>query len=388
MERLPGRAVVVGAVAALTGFAGTSTVVLAGLDAAGATPRQAGAGLVALCVTQGAGMIVLSRRYRQPITLAWSTPGAALLVSAGHVAGSWRAAVGAFVVAALLTAVIAASAHLSRLVASIPAPLAQAMLAGILLPICLRPVSVVVAAPAVTLPVVASWIVVLCLAPRWATPAAFLVAILVVGVVLRGGGQRFVIPVPELTLPHFSLAAVVGLSIPLVVVTMAAQNVPGAAVMSAQGYDVPWRPVLLTTAVGSLVGAFAGGHAINLAAISAALPASEEAHRDPTRRWAASTTCGWLYLCLGGLAPLVAALLSGRAAEVVAVVAGLALLPTLASATSAALHAPGTALPAVVTIVVGASSLTLFGVGPALWSLLIGLVLWAALVRRRQPEMT
>jgi benzoate membrane transport protein len=382
MERLPGRAVVVGAVAALTGFAGTSTVVLAGLGAAGATPQQAGAGLVALCVTQGAGMIWLSRRYRQPLTLAWSTPGAALLVSAGHAAGSWRAAVGAFVVAALLTALIAASARLSRLVASIPAPLAQAMLAGILLPICLKPVSVVAAAPAVTIPVVASWLVMLYLAPRWATPAAFLVAITVVAVVLRGSGERFVVPVPELTMPDLSLAAVLSLSIPLVVVTMAAQNVPGAAVMSAQGYHVPWRPVLLTTAAGSLIGAFAGGHAINLAAISAALPASEEAHRDPTRRWAASMTCGWLYLGLGGLAPLVAVLLSGRAAGVVAVVAGLALLPTLASATSAALHAPGTSLPAVVTIVVGASSLTLFGVGPALWSLLVGLVLWTTLRRR------
>lgn len=384
MERSLAQPVGVGIVAALVGFTSSFAVVVAGLTAVGASPEQAASGLLVLCVVQGVGMIWLSRRHRAPLTLAWSTPGAAVLAGASGIAGGWPAAVGAFLVCGALIALTAAWPALGRLVATIPVPVAQAMLAGVLLSLCLQPLVAVAGAPLLVGPVIALWLLLARLAPRWATPAAFGLAVVLVLVVVATGDGTLALrpPAVVLTTPELTLPAVVGLALPLYVVTMASQNVPGVSVLASFGYAVPWRETLLVTGAGTVVGAFAGGHAVNLAAITAALPASSEAHPDPGRRWVATQSAGWAYLVLAVVSPLVTALVAVAPAGVFAAVAGLALLTTLGSALSAALRDESHRVAATATFLTAASGVVVLGVGSAFWALVVGLAVWALLTAR------
>ncbi len=387
MERSWTQPVGVGVVTALVGFTSSFAVVLAGLQAVGADTAQAASGLAVLCVLQGAGTIWLSRRHRTPLTLAWSTPGAALLVAAAGLQIGWSAAVGAFVVTGALLAITGLWPWLGRTVARIPAPLAQAMLAGVLLTLCLQPITALTVSPLLVAPVIVVWLGLQRLAPRWSTPAAFLLALaLIVGdAVLSGQGVTLLAPVVSLTVPTVTWTAVVGIAIPLYVVTMASQNVPGVAVMSAAGYAVPWRESLLLTGLGTMAGAGAGAHAVNLAAITAALLASAEAHPDPRRRWIASTTAGVTYLLLAPLAATLTALVAGAPPGVIESVAGLALLGTLAACLAAATADPGERLPAVAAFLVAASGVSALGIGAAFWALLAGLAVRTVL-RPRDPR--
>jgi benzoate membrane transport protein len=354
--------------------------VLAGLTAVGASPAQAASGLLAVCVTQALGMLWLSLRHRTPLTLAWSTPGAALLVSTGTVAGGWPAAVGAFVVTGLLILATGLIPRLGDLIAAIPPALARGMLAGVLLPLCLAPVTAVVDEPALVAPVVVTWLVMQALSRRWAVPAALLVALVVV--VVEAGSS---VPVEDLapslawTTPHWSVAAVVSIALPLYVVTMASQNVPGVAVMASHGYEVPWRETMTVTGVGTVVGAPFGGHAINLAAITAALAAGPTAGTDRSRRWIAPVTAACCYLVLAVACSALSALVDAAPGGVIQAAAGLALLGTLASSLSEALDDPVERESAVVTFVVAASGITVLGVGAAFWALVAGLVVRAVI---------
>lgn len=290
------RPILAGVVTALVGFTSSFAVVLTGLDAVGANAAQAASGLLAVSLTMGLACVVLAWRYRMPITVAWSTPGAALLVATGAVEGGWSAAVGAFLITAALILLTALWPALGALIARIPPSIAQAMLAGVLLPLCLAPITGIVANPWGVVPVVLTWLLFARLAPRWAVPFAFVAAAVVVAVSLIGEGAPFdpalLLPRLEFTAPTFTVGALVGLALPLFIVTMASQNVPGIAIMRSFGYEVPWRPAMLVTGIGTALGATAGGHAINLAAISAALAASPDADPDPRRRWVAGSRPG------------------------------------------------------------------------------------------------
>lgn len=365
-----------GITAALVGFTSTSAVVLSGLHAVGATTAQAASGLVALCLAQALGMLWLTQRYRMPITLAWSTPGAALLASGGAVEGGWAAAVGAFAAVGVLIVVTALWPTLGRLVAAIPAPVAQAMLAGVLATLCLAPVRALAEDPTRIAPVALVWLVLLRWAPRWAAPAAFAAALVIIGVdAARQGVDGPVLPALELTAPTLSWPALLGIALPLYVVTMASQNVPGVAVLASFGYRTPWRAAMTVTGLGTIAGAPAGGHVVNLAAITAALAASPEAHPDPAERWRAARTTAWAYLLIAALATALTTLVAAAPAGVLAAVAGLALVPTLGSSLAAALgdSAPGHREAAVVTFLVAASGVTVLGIGGAFWALVAGL---------------
>ncbi|MFL6061515.1 MAG: benzoate/H(+) symporter BenE family transporter, partial [Marmoricola sp.] len=292
-----------GVLAALVGFASSFAVVLTGLQAVGASRAEAASGLLALCVAQALGILWLTRRHRIPLVLAWSTPGAALLASSGAVDGGWPAAVGAFLVVGALILLTALWPRLGELIASIPTPIAQAMLAGVLLEICVEPVRVLLHHPWLVSPVLVVWVVLLRLRPRAAVPGAFVATMVVVAVYLLGHdpGHLALAPHVAWTRPVFGWQAVIGLAVPLYVVTMASQNVPGVAVLASFGYRVPWREAMTVTGLGTLAGATAGGHAVNLAAITAAMAASPEAHPDKERRWIAAYTAGWTYLVLAGV---------------------------------------------------------------------------------------
>ncbi len=371
--------VLAGIVAALVGFTGAFAVVLAGLERVGATPAEAASGLLAVTATGAVGTIFLSARHRMPIMLAWSTPGAALLASTGVVNGGWPAAVGAFLIAGVLIVLTGAWPRLGTLISSIPTPIAQAMLAGIVLELCLTPVRGFVAHPAEVGPIVLVWLAFRRIAPKWAAPAAFGTALIVIGFVAAGAGgvHGSLLPQIRWTTPKFTSAGLLSLALPLYIVTMAGQNVPGTAVLASYGYTVPWREAMATTGVGTLIGAGAGGHAINLAAISAALVTAPDADPDPRTRWTAAVSTGWAFVIFALLSGALATLITVASPDVIGAVAGLALLGTLASSLAGALGAEQEREAAAITFVIAASGATFLGVGSAFWALLAGLAVRA-----------
>lgn len=380
--------ILAGLVSAVVGYASSFTVVLAGLRAVGATPAQAASGLLALCTCIGATAVFLALRHRMPISIAWSTPGAALLVATGHVQGGWPAAVGAFLVSAVLIVVAGLSPWLARAIAAIPRPIAGAMLAGVILSLCTAPVRAVVDVPELAVPVVLTWALLTRFARQWAVPgalAAAVVAIAVRGVHLTGVS---VAPAAVLTVPTFTVPALISIAVPLFLVTMAAQNVPGMAVMATYGYTPPFRGVLVTTGVASALAAPFGGHALNLAAITAALTAGPDTHPDPRRRWVATTALGAGQLTLGLGAGLAMALVLLSPPVLVIAVAGLALLSALGASLASAVTEPSGREAAVVTFVVTASGTTILNIGSAFWGLLAGGLTALVLHRRRTPAPT
>lgn len=376
--------VLAGVVTAVVGFSSSFVVVLAGLVAVGASPAQAASGLLTLLVTQALGMLWLSVRHRTPLVLAWSTPGAALLASSAGVAGGWPAAVGAFVATGVLIVLTGLVPRLGDLVAAIPQSLARAMLAGVLLPLCVAPVTALVDAPVAVAPVVLTWLALLRLAPRWAVPAALAVALVTVLATAHVPADALA-PSLTWTTPHATLSALVGIALPLYVVTMASQNVPGVAVMGTFGYRVPWRETLAVTGIGTVVGAPAGGHAINLAAISAALAAGPAAGPDRARRWVAAVSASVTYLVLAVASSALAAMVAAAEDGLMQAAAGLALLGTLGTSLADALADPREREAAAATLVVAASGLTVLGIGAAFWALVVGLGCRAVL---RRPATT
>jgi benzoate membrane transport protein len=382
------QAVLSGLVSAVVGYASAFTIVLAGLRAVGADQRQAASGLMAVCLGTAVAAIFLALRYRMPIAVAWSTPGAALLVATGPVAGGFPVAVGAFLACAALTVLAGAVPGLARLVAAIPRPVAGAMLAGVLLPLCTAPVRALVDVPLLAVPVTLTWVLLMRFARRWAVPGALAAAVAAIAVSGTGRGlpAGSLRPMLEFTVPSFTGPALVGLALPLFLVTMAGQNVPGVAVLATFGYEPPLRGVLLTTGLVSAATAPFGGHAVNLAAITAALTAGPEAHPDPGRRWIATFALGAGQLVLGLGAGLATALVLLSPPVLVVAVAGLALLPALGSALAGAVTEPGDREAAVITFVVTAAGLSVVGIGSAFWGLLGGLVALLLLRRRLQPS--
>ncbi|GGM20531.1 benzoate/H(+) symporter BenE family transporter [Micromonospora yangpuensis] len=378
-----------GVVTALVGFASSFTVVLAGLRAVGATDAQAASGLLVLCLTAGLAAAWLGLRHRIPMSVAWSTPGAALLVATGPLPGGWPTAVGAFLVSGVLIVAAGLFPPLGRAVAAIPRPVAGAMLAGVLLPLCTAPVRALVEVPLLAAPVVVTWVLLHRYARRWAVPAALAVAVVAITLTasgLGGVGAAGLLPVVELTAPAWSLSATIGLAVPLFLVTMAAQNVPGMAVLVGYGYRPPFGAALRATGLASLAAAPAGGHAVNLAAISAALAAGPDAHPDPDRRWIASVTAGVGLALLGLGAGLATALVALAPPVLIEAVAGLALLGALATAIAAAVTEPDAREAAVVAFVVTASGVTLLGVGGAFWGLLAGWLMLLLFREGRAPS--
>ena len=372
-----------GIIAAIVGYTSSFAVVLTGLSAVGANRHQAASALLALCLTQAIGIIWLSRRHRMPIVLVWSTPGAALLAGMSTVDGGWPAAVGAFILTGVAYVLTGLWPALGRLIARIPAPIAQAMLAGVVLELCVAPVTSLVHNPDAIVPIALVWLIGVRLAPRWAVPAAFMAAGIVIGIDLirRGDGIASSSLLPELSLtwPSLSWEAVVGIALPLYIVTMASQNVPGVAIMKSLGYDVPWRDSIVTAGVATIAGAPAGAHSINLAAISAALAAGPDAGPDKSRRWIASQSAGWTYVVLAASSAALAALVAVAPSGVIATVAGLALLGILADSLEGSMSQRTGREAAVVAFLVAASGITAYGIGAAAWAILAGIVVHAVL---------
>ena len=374
-----------GVLAALVGYASTFTLILSGLGHAGATPAEAASGLFAVCLCLGVLNAIVAWRLRLPLSFAWSTPGAAFLLTLQPVDGGFPAVAGAFLVVASLVIASGLLRPLARAVAMIPQAIASAMLGGVLLALCLAPVRAVAEVPAFALPVLLVWVIGLKVARRYAVPMAVLVAGVEIGVAMGQSGTGLAVTLPTLSLvvPVFTLDALVKVALPLFVITMASQNLTGIAVMRANGYEIdPRGPFVLTGAASAVIALF-GGMTVNLAAITAALAAGPEAHPDPTKRWVAPVAAGATYIVLALLATIAAAFVAASPPILIQAVAGLALMPSLASALAGGLAAEDTRLPAVLTFVTTASGITLLGIGGAFWGLIAGIGLM--LVLRRWP---
>jgi benzoate membrane transport protein len=320
----------------------------------------------------GLGGVALSLLTRMPVSIAWSTPGAALLATTGPVPGGFAGAVAAFLVVGVLILAAGAFRPLGRAVAAIPAPIANAMLAGVLLGLCLAPARAVAAAPATGLAIVGTWAVVAKFRRLYAVPAAVLVAAVLIGLGMEGAPLGSLAPRAVLVAPQFSAAGLVGIAVPLFIVTMASQNIPGLAILNVNGYRP--APGLLFGATGmlTLLSAPFGGHAINLAAITAAICAGAEAGPEPRRRYWAATVAGLGYIGFGLAAGAATAFIAAAPPVLIEAVAGLALLGSFGAALMGAVADPAEREAAVITFLVSASGLSFHGIGGAFWGLIAG----------------
>lgn len=382
------QATLAGIVAAVVGFSSAFAVVIAGLRAVGATPDQAASGLFVVTLTTGIGGIAFSLATRRPIALAWSTPGAALLATMAAPEGGFAVAVGAFVVTGVLLAATALIPPLAQLVQQVSTAIANAMLAGVVLSLCIDPLRQWHQdAWGITI-VFVVWAILTRLLPRWAVPGAVVGAIAVMLAQHTFSGLAGGDLVPHLTWisPAWSWASMLSIAIPLYLVTMTSQNIPGAAVMASLGYELPWRSAIAYTGVATSVGAPLGGHAINLSAIVAALTAGPEAGRDPRHRWVAGVSAGTTYVVLGLCARGIVAIGERAPVGLFAAIAAVGLLGTLANSARSALDPERTRAAAALTIVVATSGLTIAGIGSAFWALVVGCVVCVLSLRRAQPE--
>ena len=361
-------------VAALVGYGSTITLVLAAAAAVGANAAQTASWVLAICLAKAIGSAGLSLWARVPVVLAWSTAGAALIAASTGV--SMAQAVGAFVLAGLLVALTGLITPLGRAIAAVPEAIAAAMLAGVLLPFCLKGAAAVPALPALILPMVAIFAMV-----RLKNPALAVLAALGAGILGAFGlGLATLpalnLPAPTLTFiaPEFSSGAVlIGLGLPLYLVTMASQNLPGFATLRAAGYTAPVRAGLLVTGGLSAVAGLFGAHPISMAAITAAICLGDDVHPDRSQRWKVGLVYGAIWVVLGLLSPVIVTLIAALPQPLVAAVVGLALLGPLMGALTQSFATPDTRFAATVTLVVTGSGLIAYGIGAAFWGLLAGL---------------
>lgn len=350
----------------------------------GASSAQIATALFFMLVGYGVLSIGLSFYLKMPVSIVWSTPGAAFLATSAGLGLSFELAVGAFLVSSLLVVLTGAWPALSDLVAKIPPQISAAMLAGVIFPFVAATVLASVEFPILVLPVILVWLLVNRVLPLWASPIAIALGFLLIGISgeasdfsPQGFWPEFAVVVPE-----FELGAIIAIGIPLYFVTMASQNLPGLAIMNALGYKLPTRKVFISAGLGSAVTAMFGGFGLNLAAITAALNADEGAAKDPARRWIAASWGGVVYILFALFAALFAAFVIAVPRELLLALAGIALINTFASAIKTAVAEDSLRLASVATFVIGAAGITVLGIGGAFWALVVGILIWLMQKRR------
>ena len=366
-----------GAVTVMVGFTSSVAVVFHAAQSAGADAAQMASWIWALGLGMGITCMALSWRYKQPVVTAWSTPGAAMLITAAS-GMPMAEVIGAFVVSSLLVAAVGFSGVFERFMHRIPLPLAAGMLAGVLLRLGLD----VFVTMSQQWPLPLLMTVVYLLARRWQPRYAVVLSLLAGTALAAWQGDVHWQSIdwqwaqPVWVMPTFSVSALIGMALPLFIITMAAQNIPGVAAMKAHGYAPPLSPVMGWIGVVNVVLAPFGAFALNLAAITASICSSEEAHRDKNKRYTAAMSAGIFYILMGLAGASVVSLFAALPKALVMVIAGLALFGTIANALANSLHDLSTREPAFITFLVTASGLSLWGIGAAFWGLVAGAIAW------------
>ncbi|MGA4947941.1 benzoate/H(+) symporter BenE family transporter [Streptomyces lydicamycinicus] len=379
-------AVLAGFVAVVVSYSGPLVIVLAAASAGHLNTAQTSSWVWAISIGSGLTCIGLSLRTKMPVITAWSTPGAALLVTSLG-AYSYAEAIGAFIVTGLVITLVGLTGVFGWLMRQVPTAVVSAMLAGILFSFGTGVFTSLKTAPLIAGSVLLAYL----LAKRWLPRYAVLVA-LAAGVAASAVSSRLDIHLdrielakPVLTTPEFSVASLIGIAVPMILATLASQNAPGMAVLTASGYQPKDRLLIGSTGLVSTALAPFGSHAINLAAITAAICTGPESHRDPKRRYVAGVSCGAFYLLIGAFGSTLVVLFAGLPKELVAAVAGVALLGALAGGLTGAVKEEKDREAALITFLATASGLTLFGIGSAFWGLLFGVIAHLVLTRFRKP---
>jgi len=366
-----------GAVTVMVGFTSSVAVVFHAAQSAGADAAQMASWIWALGLGMGITCVALSWRYKQPVVTAWSTPGAAMLITAAS-GMPMAEVIGAFVVSSLLVAAVGFSGVFERFMHRIPLPLAAGMLAGVLLRLGLD----VFVNMSQQWPLPLLMTVVYLLARRWQPRYAVALSLLAGTALAAWQGDVHWQSIdwqwaqPVWVTPSFSVAALIGMALPLFIITMAAQNIPGVAGMRAHGYAPPLSPVMGWIGVANVVLAPFGAFALNLAAITASICSSEEAHADKSKRYTAAMNAGIFYILMGLAGASVVSLFAALPKALVMVIAGLALFGTIANALANSLEDISTREPALITFLVTASGFSLWGIGAAFWGLVAGAIAW------------
>ncbi len=376
-------AVVTGFVVVLVGFTSTGALVFQAALSLGATQAQISSWMWALGLGMGLASIIPSLIYKKPVVAAWSTPGAALIATSA--AGvTMPEAVGAFVFCAVLIIIAGVSGLFERLMKRIPKAIASAMLAGVLLRFGLEAFSSIKTAPAMVLAMFAAHLLGRRFWPRYGV-----VGVLVIGVAFAAAGDALkwsAVTVewarPLWVTPEFSLSAIIGLGLPLFMVTMASQNMPGVAVMRGAGYDPPISPVITTMGVINLILAPFGAFALNLAAITAAIAMGREAHEDKDKRYTAAVMAGVFYCLIGLFGAVVGGLFTAFPREFIVALAGLALMGTIGNGLATAVVEEKNREAAIITFLITASGVSMSGIGSAFWGMVGGVLAMAVLSRR------
>ncbi|MBS0453373.1 MAG: benzoate/H(+) symporter BenE family transporter [Proteobacteria bacterium] len=383
-------AFVAGFVAVLVGFTSSVAIVFQAAQAFGASQAEIASWMWALGIGMGLASVIPSLLWKKPVMIAWSTPGAAVLAVAG--AGfSMNEAVGAFMVCALLITLAGVTGWFERVMNKIPMEIASALLAGVLARFGLQAFQAAQTALPLVLVMLGTYLVARRLWPRYAVPLTLVVAIAFVAVrgELAWSAVHFELARPVFTMPVFSWQAAVSLALPLFVVTMASQNLPGVAAIRSAGYDMPISRLITFTGVMTLLLAPFGAYALNLSAITAAICMGREAHEDSARRYTAAVSCGAIYVLIGFFGAAVTGLLTAFPKELVAAIAGLALLGTIGSGLALAVRDESHREAALITFLVTLSGVTLAGVGSAFWGVVAGAAALAiqGLGRRRAASL-
>ena len=368
-------AVVAGMIAVAVSYAGPAVIVFQAASVGHLTADQLSSWIWAISIGSGLTGIGLSLWFKAPIITAWSTPGAALLVTSLPQYG-YADAIGAYLFSALLLTLFGVTGLFSRVMERIPKGIVAAMLAGILFQFGTGLFDSLKQLPVLVLPIIMAYLVGRRFFPQYA-----IVVTLLLGLCIAFGLNQIdasalsvELAIPAFTSPSFSLSALVGLGIPLCFVTMASQNAPGIAVLQTAGYRIPASPLVATTGIASFLLAPFGAHGINLAAITAAICTGPEAHASRNRRYIAGVACGAFYLIVGAFGATVAGVFSSLPATLIASLAGLALLGALTGGLVGALADETRREPALVTFLITASGISFFGVGAAFWGLLGGVL--------------
>jgi benzoate membrane transport protein len=382
-------AVVAGMVAVLVSFSGTAVLMVQAGKTAGLDAVHIGSWIGSICVALGVSGTFLSLRLRLPVVMAWSTPGAALLVTA--LAGvPFEQAVGAFMLASALTLLLGLLGWIDPIVRRLPHELAAAMLVGILLNFGLGVFRASAAVPALVLPMAAAYLVCRRYVPRYAVLGVLIVGLALAlasgGIATAGIEWRFTTFV--WTTPVFTWQAAVSIGVPLFIVAMASQNLPGLAILRAAGYRPPASKLMAYSGAAGLVAAPFGAHSITLAAIVAAICCGREAHPDPGRRYIAAATYGVLYILLGLAAGTVTLFFQSLPQALIAALAGLALLGAIMGGMATAMSTAERREPALITLLATASGASFLGIGSAFWGLAAGLLAYAAICWKRPAAST
>ena len=378
-----------GFVAVLVGFTSSVAIVFQAAQAFHATPAQITSWVWALGLGMGLCSLVPSLWLRKPVMVAWSTPGAAVLATAGLAGGfSMGDAIGAFMVSAVLITLAGMTGWFERVMNRIPMEIAAALLAGVLARFGLQAFAAAQTALPLVLLMLVAYLLARRLAPRYAVVITLALAVAFVAVQgqMTWSAVQLELAVPVFTMPQFSVAATVSLAIPLFVVTMASQNLPGVAVIRASGYDLPVSRLITLTGLATLALAPFGAFALNFSAITAAMCMGPEAHEDRDRRYTAAVSCGALYVTIGLFGAVITGLLTAFPKELVVAIAGLALLGTIGNGLAAALREEPHREAALVTFLVTLSGVVVAGVGSAFWGVVAGsFALFVQHYRRSQP---